>query len=326
MKWHLSLWTVLAGLALAAPAWADPSDGVAATGDATGSTSFEDYQQGRVPFLGSLEGLDGLTDDEEDEDDALQDILNETDSVKKEVDDVKSGDLDDSIGAKREQDMILPEEELARKKRIIKTLQKKNFLKLGRFEAGPHIGFVANDPFLKRYIGGVYVGRHFTEVFSGEIDFGFAPDLGEADWKSLTKQLKESNRVLPDISKLLMYGTFTFGFSPIYGKVAVGQKIVIFDIFGVFGMGAVRTADDLDALGVEGSGADADRAKATQYQIHPTTNMGGGLRVAPSPNVAVRLEARSLIYIETVQSTTLEMKNNLILQSSVSFFFPLMRS
>lgn len=321
MKWHLSLWAVLAGLTLAAPAWAGPNEGPAATE----SISFEEFQQDRVPFLAAIPG-DALADEDEDEDDALDDILNEGDTVKKEVDDVKSGDLDDSIGVKRESEVILPEEEMARKKRIIKTLQKKNFLKLGRWEVGPHMGAVVNDPFLKRYIGGAYVTRHFTEVFSGEVDFGFAPDLGEADWKDLTNQLKESNRVLPDISKLLFYGTFTFGFSPIYGKVAVGQRIIIFDIFGVFGMGAVRTADDLNALGVQGSGDEADRAKATQYQVHPTTNLGGGLRVALSPNVAVRLEGRSLVYIETVQSTTLEMKNNLILQGSVSFFFPFMRS
>ena len=318
----IPLWTALAGALMCAPAWADPSTDPAATG-----SSFA--QSIELPVAYSLAapglpayGLDGLADDD---DDALDDILNETETVKDEVDDVKSGDLDDNIGVKREE-VTLPDDEIARKKRIIKTLQRKNFLKLGRVEVGPHVGGVVNDPFLKRYIGGAYLGYHFTEVFSGELDFGFAPDLGEADWKPLTKQLKESNRVLPDISKLLLYSTATFGFSPIYGKVAVGQKIIIFDIFGVFGMGIVRTADDLDALGVEGSGADADRAAATQYEIHPTTNMGGGLRVAFNQNLAVRLEGRSLVYIETVQATTLEMKNNLILQASASFFLPFRRS
>ena len=39
---------------------------------------------------------------------------------------------------------------------------------------------------------------------------------------------------------------------------------------------------------------------------------------------AVRVEGRSLVYIETVSSTTLEMKNNFILAGGVSFFFPSM--
>ena len=57
-------------------------------------------------------------------------------------------------------------------------------------------------------------------------------------------------------------------------------------------------------------------------QIHPTTNFGGGARVVFNEFVAVRVDGRSLVYIETVNSTTLEMKNNFILSGGVSFFFP----
>ena len=39
-------------------------------------------------------------------------------------------------------------------------------------------------------------------------------------------------------------------------------------------------------------------------------------------NLAVRLEGKSMVYIETVNSYQLEMKNNLIIQASVSMFFP----
>ena len=40
----------------------------------------------------------------------------------------------------------------------------------------------------------------------------------------------------------------------------------------------------------------------------------------------MRVDGRSLIYIETVNSTTLEMKNNFILSGGVGFFFPSMDS
>ena len=56
--------------------------------------------------------------------------------------------------------------------------------------------------------------------------------------------------------------------------------------------------------------------------MHPTTNFGGGLRIIFGENIAARVEGRSLVYIETVNATTLEMKNNLILQASFSWFFP----
>jgi len=135
--------------------------------------------------------------------------------------------------------------------------------------------------------------------------------------------LIEENHVSPDISKLTYFGSATFLFSPIYGKVAVvGRNIINFDIFASFGMGMTRTSDDLEALDTE---ATDDRAVVTQHQLHPTTNFGGGARVIFSENLAFRIEGRSLVYIETVNATTLEMKNNLLIQGAVSVFFPAMK-
>jgi len=283
---------------------------------------------GAIVTGASPEALDGVAqsdDDDGDEnaDDDLRDILGEEpeDSVKSEVEAVKSGEIGDKVGA-RQEDIILVEDEDT-KRRIIKTIERKNFLKLGRWEVAPHVAFVANDPFLSRYIVGASVGYNITEIFALELSGDFSPDLGNADWKPLTKQLVDENHVSPDISKLTFFGAATFQFSPIYGKVAiVGRDIINFDIFGNFGMGATRTADDLEALQKVGD----PRAMATQFQIHPTTNFGGGLRIIFSQNVAARFEGRSLVYIETVDSTTLEMKNNFIVQGSVSFFFPNMRT
>ncbi len=212
--------------------------------------------------------------------------------------------------------------EKAKSKRVIKTIQKKSFLKLGRFEVVPNVAFVTNDPFLNRYIVGAGMGYHFTEIFEAEVNLGFSPILGEADWKSLTHQLVENNHVSPDLSPLTYFGNATFVFSPIYGKVALSNgRIIPFDIFAAFGMGVVRTSDDLEALQREGE----PDALATANQVHPTTNFGGGLRIVLSESMAVRLEGRSLVYIETVSSTTLEMKNNFILSGGVSFFFPSMQ-
>jgi outer membrane beta-barrel protein len=230
---------------------------------------------------------------------------------------VERGELGDTVGA-RDEEVILVEDE-GKNKTVIKTIQRKNFRKVGRFEASPHAAFVANDPFLNRYIVGTGLAYHVTEVFAVEGTFDFAPDLGEGDWKPLTTQLVNENSVSPDISKLTMFGSFTFQYSPIYGKLAiVGRDIILFDIYGAFGMGFTKTADDLNALQAEGE----TRAMATEFQTHPTTNFGGGLRIIFGESIAARVEARSMVYIETVNATTLEMKNNLIIQAAASFFFP----
>ena len=89
------------------------------------------------------------------------------------------------------------------KKRLIKTIQKKNFYKKGRWEASPHFAFVANDPFLNRYIVGAGLIYNLTEIFAVEVNMDFSPDLGDADWKPVTKQLIEENHVSPDISNCI---------------------------------------------------------------------------------------------------------------------------
>ena len=213
-------------------------------------------------------------------------------------------------------------------KRPIKVIQKKNFMKIGRNELGATLGFVSNDPFLNRYILNAVYDRHLTEVFAVELQLGYSPIFGggddpstDPDWKKLSKQLLLENSVSPDISELTTHGSVGLAFSPIYGKVAVGKSIIAFDIYGMFGGGLVQTKDDLRALQAVG---DAD-AIATEKQLHPTTVIAGGVRVAFSPTVAARVEGKSMSYIETVNSTTLEMKNNFILQAGATFFFPGMK-
>jgi outer membrane beta-barrel protein len=272
-----------------------------------------------APTWAENPSMDGIAqDDSSGDDDDLSDILGG--GSDGETPDDEAGSMEDAAG---EGEIVLVEDD-GKKRRVIKIIQRKSFSKKGRFEASPHVAFVANDPFLNRYIVGSGLNYNITEIFAIEANLDFSPDLAEGDWKPLTKQLIEENHVSPDISKLTYFGNVNFLFSPIYGKVAVvGREIINFDIYGSFGMGATRTSDDLKALDTTSGD---DRAEISQHQTHPTTNFGGGVRVIFGKNIAARLEGRSMVYIETVNATTLEMKNNMLLQMSVSFFFPSMKS
>ncbi|MEC8193143.1 MAG: outer membrane beta-barrel domain-containing protein [Myxococcota bacterium] len=263
---------------------------------------------------------DGLAqEDDSSTDDELGDILGGSTGDGEGTPSDETRDFERSSSDPGADDVILVENDSG-KKRLIKTIQKKNFFKKGRWEASPHFAFVANDPFLNRYIVGAGINYNLTEIFAIEANFDFSPDLGDADWKPVTKQLIEENNVSPDISKLTVFGSATFLFSPIYGKVAVvGREIINFDLFGAFGMGMVRTGESLEALDAEQNN---ERAVLTQYQMHPTTNFGGGARIIFGENLALRVDGRSMVYIETVNATQLEMKNNFLLQGSMSVFFP----
>lgn len=267
------------------------------------------------------------------QDDDIGDILGEEDedsSTKEETAELKE---EASFSSSNSISLIDDDEST---KQIIKTMQRKNFLKLKRWEISPHAAAVINDPFLKRKIIGTGVAYNLTEVFAieGMIDYGL--DLGDADLTTLTQQIKNSNNVAPDISRLLAFGDVSFVYSPIYGKAAVlGRKIVMFDVYGKFGMGIGQTKDDGTVSGIldnidnqcpesESLSAADEQGKfcLTQIEWHPTTSFGGGIRVIFNDSFAVRLEGRSLTYIETVNSTMLEMKNNFIVQGSASFFLP----
>ena len=255
-------------------------------------------------------GLDAVAEGEEDD--------QSEDSVKSEKDAVKSGKAETKSSA-----------EPKRKRKVIKTIQPKTFMKLHRYEAGAALGFVANDPFLNRYILSGVFDYHATEIFAIEAQLGYSPILGEGgcddpDWKPLSCQLITKNSVSPDVSRLTAHGSLALAFSPIYGKVAVGDSIIAFDIYGAFGIGATQTTDDLLALQAEDEPPDGP-AHLTANEVHPTTVMGGGARIALSEGFALRTEVKSMTYIETVKSSVLEMKNNLIVQVSGTFFVPGMK-
>ncbi len=256
----------------------------------------------------------------------LDDILGTTpekppsDTIRSEREDVLRGDLNDRPGDEST-GLETPDERRGRL-RPIKVLQPKNFLKIGRWEAAPHIGFVTSDPFLNRYLIGAGLTYHVTEILGVELSGTFSPDLGEGDYKAITKQLINENQVSPDISRVMWFLELGLVFSPIYGKVAIGGKSIgNYDIYGVFGTGVTQTREDLDAL----QSPDDPITLATATQIHPTSNIGGGIRMVFGPSIAVKVDARSMIYVETVNSTVLELKNVFMLKGAVSFYFPGMK-
>ena len=270
-------------------------------------------------FLASLATSLTTTAYAQEADDALGDILGDDSSATaaEERTAVEQGRTDEIIGAEKS-DIQTPTDG---RSRIIKTLQKKNFLKIGRSEISPHIGYVTNDPFINRYLAGAGYTYHLTEIFAVEVMGSYSPDFGDADWKPITSQLVNENKVSPDISKLTYYGNVNFQFSPIYGKIALGDRAIMnFDIFGAFGTGIAHTLDDAEAMQAE-AGGDEDFF-ATQSQHHVTTNFGGGMRFIFSKNLALRIEGRSMQYIETIASSTLEMKQNFMLLASASIFLP----
>ena len=205
-----------------------------------------------------------------------------------------------------------------KRKKVIVTRVPKPYTKIGRFEAVPYVGLVTNEPFIRRVMFGANLGYHVTEIFEVELQGSFAPDFGEGDWKAITRQITGDNQVSPEISRMVGHLTANFNYSPFYGKIAAtGDTTINFDVYGTFGVGMAFTSDDLELIGTEGD----PRAEATRNQVHPAISFGAGLRVAFNKTFALRFEGRSLSYIGVLDSTKLELKNNLALMLGASIFF-----
>jgi len=205
------------------------------------------------------------------------------------------------------------------RKRIIKVVQRKHFMKMHRLEATiPSIGLVTNDPFLRRILFSGKFEFHLTEISSIGAWLCFSPNLGDSDRKPLTNQLEQRNEVVPDISRIIFVGLVEYGVSPIFGKIELGQaRIINYDLYLAAGAGVLYTKDDEEL--VQGG------EEEYRDQIHPVTSIAFGFRIAFNEWFGIRLEAHHLTHIEQVsraEGLNLEMKNNFAVQFGTSFFLP----
>jgi outer membrane beta-barrel protein len=314
----------------------------------------DDAPGSSAPTLGDDDDDDDDDDPEADDDDdgedadevVLPDLQDEPAEEERAEEDEES--LDDRYrvvvpGSEEDEEAEEDEEEKAkpdrkdrkeRKRGLVKVIQKKFFLKYRRVEITPTIGYVGNDHFISRLAVGLGAGYHINEVIGLEIFVSYLPDLGETDYKPLTRRFRNEEEVVPDISRVTFLGVFNIALSPIYGKVELGTlRVINYDIFFGAGLGMAYSKDDTAIIR---SPCDAhatvrerkaDTANGCQYvdQAHFVTNAGGGLRIVFNDWIGVRLDARQFTHIEQVYregDIGLEMKQNFMISLGASFFFP----
>lgn len=174
--------------------------------------------------------------------------------------------------------------------------------------------YTSNDPFVRRrglHVGG---GVAVNGVVSFDLSFHGYPDLGEADWTPLTRQLVNEMRISPDISKIVRRTDMVVRVAPLsrrweWVEVRTG-------LHG--GVGLVYTVDDLEALQAQ----DDPQAMSTESQRHPSAIMGVHAEVRTDYVVGLRVKLESLRYTEVVNGTTLETKNNRMVGMEVTTWFP----
>jgi outer membrane beta-barrel protein len=221
------------------------------------------------------------------------------------------------------------------------VVQNRFFLKTGRMEATPILGYVPNNPMVKRYVGGLLGAYHFSETFAAEGAFLYSPDLGQNDLKGLTHTLvaipgmasgdNTADFVQP-LDKMIMGASFAARWAPLYGKInLIGESVLNFDAYGVVGLGMLSMQSYL-AKYDDSSGQPDTVLELAGKKVQLSPNLGLGFNFFLNQTVALKIDARSYFYIgkkpqydpnEPVDENRLY--SNFVASVGLSFFIPEMR-
>jgi outer membrane beta-barrel protein len=219
------------------------------------------------------------------------------------------------------------------------VVQNRFFLKENRFELAPVVGYVPNNPFAKRYVGGLLAAYHFSENFAAEGAFMYSPDLGANDLKDLTTTLVNIAHQGAEVSfqqpvdKLILGATFAARWAPVYGKInLLGERVLNFDFYGVAGLGML-SINEYYATCEELEGDICAAAISTPVKkVKVPVNLGVGMDFFLSGSVAVKIDARSYLYLDkepqydpNVPVEDSRLYNAFVASTGVSIFFPKMK-
>ncbi|HET8541821.1 MAG TPA: outer membrane beta-barrel domain-containing protein [Anaeromyxobacter sp.] len=207
----------------------------------------------------------------------------------------------------------------------VKAVQRKGFLKRGRFELAPVFAATVNDAFYEKFGFGVRAAYNLHDAFAIAL-------RGQRYWKYNTDNVRagklafQSQLLNADIQQQLMLDGV---WSPIYGKAAVlAGSIVHFDLFLSAGLGYVWTAtsdppleqgmDPIVSPPLEWPPLFGDKKPAKL-----ATDLGGGVRFYPKEWLAFEIGLIATFYSDQpAPLLPATIQKVFAANVGVSFFFP----
>ncbi|HTN52761.1 MAG TPA: outer membrane beta-barrel domain-containing protein [Anaeromyxobacter sp.] len=188
---------------------------------------------------------------------------------------------------------------------LVKAVQRKGFLKRGRFEVAPIFSLSVNDAFYQKFGGGLRLAYSLQDSFAVAV-------RGTYFTPYRTDNVREGKLAFQ--SQLLssqVYGMAMVDgiWSPIYGKSSfLDRSIVHFDLYLAAGFGLVWS---------DTSGAPRNEGP------HLAADLGGGVRFYPKEWMAFELGLMATLYPDQpVVSVPGTIQTVFVANIGVSFFFP----
>ena len=187
----------------------------------------------------------------------------------------------------------------------VKAVQRKGFLKRGRFELAPIFSASVNDAFYQKVGGGLRLAYSLQDSFAialrGSYYTPFRTDNVRAGKLAFQSQLLTSQLN----GQAMLDGVW----SPVYGKASfLADSIVHFDLYLAAGFGVVWSAT---------SGPPRNEGP------HLATEVGGGVRFYPKEWMAFELGLMATFYPDQpIVSVPATIQTVFVANVGVSFFFP----
>jgi outer membrane beta-barrel protein len=187
----------------------------------------------------------------------------------------------------------------------VKAVQRKGFLKRGRFELAPMFSATVNDAFYQKFGGGLRLAYSLQDTFALAIRGNYFTPY-RTDNVRVGKLAMQSQLLSSQLNEQLMLDGI---WSPIYGKASfLGKSIVHFDLYLSAGFGLVWSAT-----------SQAPRNEGP----HLATDLGGGVRFYPKEWLAFDLGLMATLYPDQpVESVPGTVQKVFVANVGFSFFFP----
>jgi outer membrane beta-barrel protein len=232
------------------------------------------------------------------------------------------------------------------------AVENRFFLKESRFEVSPTFGYIPNNPYARRYVGGLFVGYHVDESLAASLSLGVAPDGFENDLKELVGVLLQTARSNGDtlgseqfeqpLEKLRLSFAAGLSWAPIYGKInIVGETVLNFDVYAFAGVGMISKQNYVATYDVACANPDdclslSDIVELTpeeaEFNVGPVLGLGQNYFINQS--IALKLDVRSSFYVDDVpninpleegQTAKKRLYNKFTTSIGVAIFFPKMK-
>lgn len=207
------------------------------------------------------------------------------------------------------QDLTDVERDITQDDRV-KSVQRKVYLKRGRFELTPMFQVSVNDPYYFKLGGSLRLGYYLADTLAisvrGSLYSVQADDSARVARRIFASQLYYS---VPQWSAMA-----DVEWSPVYGKVAFMNDILHFDAYLLGGLGVVNTKT---------SSTIVDTVTNARRGPSPGADIGIGARFVARDFLAVNIALINTTYVDQPIGTTKGAIQNLMtLNAGVSIFLP----